>query len=186
MSGVKVLAILVLLLTTGLAGGQCGTLEEAHAAIIELARVEMQVFHGVSFDWRSVRVSTYGEALVVGIPVIEPPEGFHPGDIVAGFVIRGYPERPDGAYGLQLEDGLSVKLVNAWGEVFRVIPLCDPRLGDCDPVVPGIDALSIARFHPAAEENCCVDCYEFCHGYPPNRKCEWECSIYCPCAGHVP
>ncbi len=117
---------------------------------------------------------------MVGIPVIEPPGGFHPEDIVAGFVIRGYPGHPDGAYGLQLDDGLSVKLVNARGEVFKVIPLCDPMSSDCDPV-PGMDAFPIAKFHPVAEENCCAVCYELCHGSPPNLICEWECSIYCPC-----
>ncbi len=54
MTGVKFLTILLLVLTTGLAAaGQCGTLEDARAAIVELARAEMQVFqenHGVSFD----------------------------------------------------------------------------------------------------------------------------------------
>ena len=185
MSGVKFLMILVLVLATGLAASaQCDTIGQARAAIVDLASKEMRVFqeNGVSFDWKSMRVSTYGEALVVGIPVIEPPEGFHPGDIVAGFVVRGDSGRPDGAYGLELKEGRSVKVVDARGKVFNEIPICDPRVGDCGPA-PGIDALPIGRFHPPAEEpgDGCFECCTICAGSPPNQVCEDFCSWKCCC-----
>lgn len=185
MRGVKLLVMLAMVVAAGLtAWGQCGTLEQAHAAIIELARAELGVFeqaYGVSFNWRATRVSTYGDALVMAVPVMEPPSGFYPGDIVAGYVVRGIPGRPSGAFGLQLGDGPRVNVVGAWRDVLRIIPVCDPRFENCFPE-PDMTAFPIVRFRPAAEEeNCCYDCYTFCWGWPPNVQCEDHCSWTCPC-----
>ena len=184
--GVKTLAVLFVVFATGLtAWAQCGTIEEARTSIVAVAMMEIRGFeetYGVQFDWTAARVSARGEVMVVGIPVVEPYGGFYPGDIVAGFVIRGYPGRPDGGYALQLGDGPSVNLVNSWGETLRVIPVCDPRFGDCDPM-PSINALPIAKFHSqvAAEENCCYVGYVICWGTPPYMECEDYASWTCPC-----
>jgi len=181
--GAKALAVLFVLFDTGLtAWAQCATVREASAAIVERALLELRVFeetYEVPFDREAARVSALGEVLVVGIPVVEPYGGFYPGDIVAGFVIRGHPWRPDGGYLLQLGDDSSVYAINAWGDVSWVVPLCDPRIQDCDPI-PSIDVFPIVKFHLQAEgQNCCYACYEFCHGNP--IKCEWSCGWDCPC-----
>lgn len=173
---VKTLAVLIVLFAIGVtAWAQCGTIGEARASIVALAMIEMRVFeetYGVPFDWRAARVSTRGEVVVVGIPVVEPAGGFYPGDIVAGFVIREHPGRPDGGYALRLGDGHSVDVINAWGDVLRVIPVCDPRFEDCAPV-PSINALPIAKFHTVAEaeEDGCYVAYDICVGYNPNQVC---------------
>jgi hypothetical protein len=184
----KVLVVLVLVLAVGQsAWAQCGTIEGARAAIIELARVEMRVFeetYAVRLNWEVARISTYGEALLIGIPVIAPPSGFHPGDIVAGFVVRGTPGHPDGGFGLRLGEGGAINVVNAWGQVLREMPRCDPRFGDCGPP-PGTNVMPITTFSPAEggepTGNCCYDCYQFCHGIFPNMVCEYVCWLVCPC-----
>jgi len=184
--GVKTLAVLFVLFAMGLtAWSQCGSIETARSAIVELAMMELQTFQeafGVSFDLYMARVSTHGNLVVVSIPVVEPYGGFDLGDVVACFVVRGHPSRPDGGYALQLGDHSSVYVINAWGETLRAIPVCDSRFGDCDPT-PSMDVLPIARFRSQAskEENCCYVGYVICHGTPPHMTCEESASWTCPC-----
>jgi hypothetical protein len=161
------------------AEGQCGTLEEARAGIIELARMEMHVVeetYGVRFNLAQLRISGLGQWLVVGVPVVGTPGGHYPGEIVGGLVVRGWPGLPDGAVALRQNEGPSLDMIDVRGRVVGTLPICDPN---CSPLS---DQSSLAvRFETV--EFGCVCCYEFCHGddddvnNPP--MCEIECS---PCA----
>lgn len=182
MSGVKVLAILMLVLTTGLAAGECRTLEEAHAAIIELARTDVRVVeetYGVRFNLAQLRISGLGQWLVVGVPVVGTPGGYNPGDIVGCLVVRGWPGLPDEAVALRLGEDLSLDVIDVEGRVVGTFPICEPNDPSCSPL-PDLSSLAV-RFETV--DFGCVCCYEFCHGddddvnNPP--MCEIECS---PCA----